>query len=561
MGRMLPIGIQDFEKLRHDGYVYVDKTSYVHRIASISTPFFLIRPRRFGKSLLVSTLKYYLAGRRDLFEGLAIEKLVGEVPGAWEGSPVFHLDFDGANYAEDRLEDVLGTQLARWERDLGLERVAVGLGDRFYDVLCAAHAQTNKRCAVLVDEYDKPLLDAMGNPAVLERNRAILKGFFSVIKKADAHLRTVFITGVTKFSKVSIFSDLNNLRDISLSAEFAGMCGITEEELVSTFGPELEAFARAKRMDGETCLSALREKYDGYCFHPDGPFVSRVLAGDESPVDLERDGDVRLNTRVYNPYSLLNALTELRLGSWWFGTGTPTFLVRRLREEAFDPRKLVDETIYATEARLSDYRIDDPDIVPLLYQAGYLTIKTHDEHADEYVLAVPNAEVEFGMLGQLIPTYAPGYGSLRGTDVLTLRRHVEAGDTDGIRRVLTALFASIPYTQGNDPFEHYFQAVIWLVFTLLGQYVRCELHTASGRIDCVVETRSCVYIFEFKRDGTTVEALDQIEERGYAAAFEADARRLYLVGCVFDSQTRQLVGWEVHARDEVLGDLPVSGLT
>ncbi len=525
MKRKLPIGIQSFEKLRTDGFVYVDKSAYIHELACSGVPVFLSRPRRFGKSLLVSTLRAYFEGRHDLFGGLEIERLEGDGPGSWVARPVFHLDLTGQEYSTVALEDALREQLGRWERTYG-SAGAITLGGRFQDLLEAAHAQTGHRVAVLVDEYDKPLLDAMADEGLLEHNRAVLKGFFSVLKKADEHLKFVLITGVTKFSKVSIFSDLNQLRDISLSRHYAAICGMTEEELLRGFGPELGAVAEELGTDSEGCLAALRAKYDGYCFHPGGP---------------GREGSGR---RVYNPFSLLNALEERRLGSYWFETGTPTFLVRRMRDAGLDPRRLTDGTIYATERRLSDYRADDPDPVPLMFQAGYLTIGAADQRGGRYALSVPNGEVRDGLVESLLPTWAPGYSESRGTDVFTLLDLVDAGDTEGMRDVIAALFASVPYTRADDPFENYFQAILWLVFALLGRYVSCEVRQARGRVDCVVEAREHVYVIEFKRDGTAAEALAQAEARGYAAPFAADRRELHLVGCAFDSRTRLLSDWE-----------------
>jgi hypothetical protein len=273
-------------------------------------------------------------------------------------------------------------------------------------------------------------------------------------------------------------------------------------------------------MDSTECLEALRAQYDGYCFHPDGP-------GED-------------NRMVYNPFSLLRALKERRLGSYWFQTGTPTFLVHRMQEAKFDPKRLTDGTIYATEARLSDYRGDDPDPVPLMFQAGYLTIAALNDRTGRYTLTVPNGEVRYGLVESLLPVWAPGYEESRGTDVFALLDYVEAGDTDGMRRLLEALFASIPYTRADDPFENYFQAVLWLVFTMLGRYVTCELHQATGRMDVLIETAGHVYVMELKRDGTAADALAQIEANGYAEPFSADPRQVHRVGCAFDSRTRLL---------------------
>ena len=524
MARKLPIGIQSFEDIRKDGYLYVDKTAYVYQLAHEGKPYFLSRPRRFGKSLLVSTLHAYFEGRRELFEGLAIEALESDGPGAWQAYPVFHLEFTGGNYTlEDGLESKLNSLLSDYEDAWGIANDNREFGDRFSRLLKAAHAQTGHRCVVLVDEYDKPLLESMDNPALEERNRAALKGFYSTLKGADEHLRFVFLTGVTKFSKVSIFSDLNQLRDISLDSDYDAICGITEKELLATFGPELEAMAE-KRDEGENeCLAALRGQYDGYCFNPDGP---------------------EAGSKVYNPFSLLNALQTKRMDSYWFATGTPTFLVKRMKQANLDPRRLVDGTIRVTAQRLMDYRADDPYPVPVLYQTGYLTIQDYNAATRLYSLVVPNGEVEQGLVESLIPAFVPGYDESRGIDLPSLMGCVETGDTAGMRRILEALFASIPYTQADDPFENYFQTVIWLVFTFLGYSAHCEIHQAQGRADCIVETREHVYVIEFKRDGMAAEALAQIEERGYATPYAADSRELHLIGCTFDSKTRMLADWQ-----------------
>ena len=520
MPRKLPIGIQGFEKLRKGGYLYVDKTAYVYRLAQEDTPYFLSRPRRFGKSLLVSTLRAYFEGKRELFQGLALEALEGDGPDAWQARPVFHLEFTGGNYTiEGGLESRLDAMLRRFEDAWGITGEGFSYDDRFRNLLESANAKTGHRCVVLVDEYDKPLLDVIDNPALEERNRATLKAFYSTLKGADEHLRFVFLTGVTKFSKVSIFSDLNQLRDISLNRSYAAICGITEDELLATLDPEIDGLAKCLGMDHDECLDALRAQYDGYRFHQAGP-------------------------AVYNPFSLLNAFADGELGSYWFSTGTPTFLAKRMRAFDFDPSSLTDGTLACDEDRLMDYRADDPDPVPLLYQTGYLTIRGYDARMREYSLEVPNAEVKWGLLKSLLPEWAPAFGSRRGIDMLSLRRAAEAGDTAGMRRILEAIFASIPYTRDGDPFENYYQAVVWLLFTMLGYYVATEVHQAKGRADCIVETRDHVYVIEFKRGGTAAEALAQIGECGYAAPYAADPRELHLIGCAFDPKTRTLADWE-----------------
>jgi len=345
MAGKLPIGIQSFEKVREEGYLYVDKTAFVYRLAHEGAPYFLSRPRRFGKSLLVSTLRAYFEGRRELFSGLEIERLEGEGPDAWAPHAVFHFDFTGRNYLEEgALEAALDSHLARWEAEWGIESGGPGgrlLGDRFWNLLAAAHARTGRRCAVLVDEYDKPLLEAMDDPALQDRNRAVFKSFFGVLKGADEHIRFAFLTGVTKFSKVSVFSDLNQLRDISMVKEYAGICGVTSDELVGVFSDEVDGLAEEMGLARGKCLERLEAMYDGYCFCAGGP-------------------------HVYNPFSLLNAFADRKLGSYWFESGTPTFLVRKLREIAFDVRKLTDGTLWASGGAISDYRAENPDPLPLL---------------------------------------------------------------------------------------------------------------------------------------------------------------------------------------------------
>ncbi|MBR1437102.1 MAG: AAA family ATPase, partial [Synergistaceae bacterium] len=397
------------------------------------------------------------------------------------------------------------------------------LGLRFRYVVLEAYRQTGKRVVILVDEYDKPLLEVMDKLEFEERNRYIFKGFFSSLKKLDKYIKFVFITGVTKFEKVSIFSDLNQLRDISFSKEYAGICGITEQEMHEYFLPEILAVAEEQGLSTEECFTQLKQKYDGYHFHQNG-------------------------VGVYNPFSLLNAFADKAFGSYWFSTGTPTFLVNRITNTDFDVKKLTDSSLYADEQILSDYRADNPDLVPLLYQTGYLTIVGFDSSSGEYTLSFPNNEVKYGFLKSLIKGYSPKYGSSSGKNVFALKRHAETGNLDGIKDVLTALFSSMPYstTKKKDPIEHYFQSMFFLIFTLLGELIECETHSANGRADCIITTKKFIYIFEFKINGKAEEALKQIDEKGYALPFAAEyERKLYKIGVVFDSKKRTLKDWKV----------------
>ena len=516
MGK-LPVGIQSFEKIREEGYLYIDKTRYVYDLVHSSVPFFLSRPRRFGKSLLISTLKAYWEGKKELFSGLEIEKQED----AWKSYPVFHFDFNGVNYQEKgALEHKLDYQLQVYEEQLGLKRTDFMLGDRFARVIKAAKEQTGLRCVILVDEYDKPLLDLLGKPELQEHNKEVFKGFFSTLKSFDEYIQFIFITGVSKFHKVSIFSDLNQLTDISLSKKYAGICGITEEELRNEFRSEVEALAKEQNTSVDECLQGLKRMYDGYRFHQNA------------------EG-------VYNPYSLLSAFFACELGSYWFETGTPTFLLHKLRESHFDIRKFTDRTIYASEAVLRDYTGDMQDPVPLLYQTGYLTITEYDNERRRYTLCFPNEEVKYGFLESLMPIYAPKATAGNGLDIFSLDEYIENGELDRIKDYFIALFASIPYSFESNPFEHYFQTIIYLVFTLLGKLTSCELHTFTGRIDCKVETMNYIYLFEFKRDDTAEAALKQIDSKDYALPFKADSRKLYKIGVSFDSATRKLVNWKV----------------
>lgn len=516
----LPVGIQDFEGLREDGYIYVDKTEYIYRLVHEGKPYFLSRPRRFGKSLLLSTIKAYWEGRKDLFSGLAIEKMEESNPDAWKSYPVFYFDFNGEDYEEATIEEVLDQHLSEWEEIYGDQYRDRTLGYRFEKLLEKAYQKTGLRAVVLVDEYDKPLLEAIENEELEQHTKKVFKGFFSRLKKADKFIRFIFITGVSKFHKVSIFSDLNQLNDISLDEDYACLCGITEKELTAYFSEEIRTVAERRGITAEECHDTLKRQYDGYHFYP----------GAEG---------------VYNPYSVLKSLFSKDFGSYWFETGTPSFLVKKLRESEFDVRKFTDRTLYASDGMLKDYTGDSLDPLPLLYQTGYLTIADFDRVGREYTLTFPNEEVKYGFVECLIPEYISDCGAGSGKDIFTLRRYVEQGNLEQIKNVLTALFANINYTLESDPFEHYFQAVIYLVFTLLNKFVMCEMHTYTGRIDCKVETGDYVYLFEFKRDDTAEAALQQIEDKDYALPFAADSRTVFKIGVAFDSASRKLVDWKV----------------
>ena len=522
-GKMkLPIGVQDFEKLREDGFMYADKTAYIYKLVHNGKQYFLSRPRRFGKSLFLSTLRAYWEGKQELFKGLEIAKLEADDPGAWQKYPVFYFDLNKDNFTRDSaLEDVLDKHLKEWEQIYGDEHKDGPLSARFQYLLVKATEQTGRRAVVLVDEYDKPLLEVMGDNDLEEHNKAVFKGFFSALKSYDGYLKFVFLTGVTKFSKVSIFSDLNQLYDISMTKDYDGICGITEAEMKRDMMPCIEEMARSNDMTVDECLAELKKMYDGYHFHQDS-------AG------------------IYNPFSLLNAFSNKEFGYYWFSTGTPTFLIERLKESDFDAKRFTGNDVYADGNILSDYRADNTDPIPLFYQTGYLTIKDYDRRRRRYTLGYPNDEVMYGFIESLAPTYLHDKSGYSSTDIYTIDEYIEKGDTDRVRDIFTALFARLPYTTDERPVEQNFQNVIYIVFMLLGRFVQTEIHSAKGRADVIVETEEYIYIFEFKRDSSADEALQQIEDKSYAAPYAADKRQLIKIGVNFDSKERTVDGWEVR---------------
>ena len=391
--KKLPIGIQGFEKLRTDNFLYIDKTEYIYELVHNNVPYFFSRPRRFGKSLLLSAMKAYWEGKKDLFCGLSIEKLEKDNSNAWKKYPVFYFDFNGDSYTKTSIEKVLDGMLCDWEEIYGDRYRNRTLGERFQKLLELAADKIGERCVVLIDEYDKPLLDTSEDKELQNHIQEVFKGFFSVLKKADNVIQFIFITGVSKFHKVSIFSDLNQLKDISLTKQYAGLCGITDDELKSYFENEIRTLAQEQNLTVEACLSKLRQTYDGYHFYPN-------------------------EAGVYNPYSLLNALADKEFGSYWFETGTPTFLIKKIREGSFDIRKLSDRTLYASEGMLKDYTGEGADAVPLLYQTGYLTIVDYDRNGHEYTLSFPNDEVKYGFIENLMPEYVPDSAAGSGNDIL-----------------------------------------------------------------------------------------------------------------------------------------------
>ncbi|MDD7409537.1 MAG: AAA family ATPase [Anaerovoracaceae bacterium] len=520
----LPIGIQSFENIRRDGYVYIDKTSYINKLANSGKVYFLSRPRRFGKSLFVSTLEAYFRGQAELFRGLDIEKTEDKKPEdeRWIEYPVIKFSLSGGDYNSPKgLSETLSYYLRSFERQMGIEHDdSLDLPNQFRYCIESAFEMTGRRVVVLVDEYDKPLLETMTvNEKQEDRNRILFKGVFSVLKDMDSYLKFVFFTGVTKFSKVSIFSDLNQLRDISLLPDYSGICGISEAELVENLKVEIQATAEHNGFSYDECMQRLAEMYDGYHFSADS------------------DG-------MYNPFSILNALADGNFGNYWFETGTPTFLINKLRASSYDAKDMLDG-LRISERSLSDYRPENPDPVPLFYQSGYLTIKSWNPRFRTYILDFPNDEVKNSFLEDLLPLEFNIESRSASSILEKFVNALEAGKTDDFMLILQSLFAGIPYAEGNVPFqEREWRNQMYLVFTLIGAYVKTEIHSAVGRCDCIVETSDYVYVMEFKTDSDPAKALVQIEEKQYAIPYVSDSRRIIKVGATFSSEGKGLMNWK-----------------
>ena len=517
-----PIGIQSFEQIREDGFVYIDKTALLYDLLTKGKIYFLSRPRRFGKSLLISMLENYFLGRKELFRGLAIDSLEKE----WAEYPVFHIDFNGNNFTSPlELKKVIETFVAKSEEKYGKDSLAETYGTRLSYVFEKAHEKTGRRAVVLIDEYDKPLLDVMntgitspiveGEIKTLEDfNREILKGFYSVFKLADKHLQFVLLTGVTKFSQVSVFSGFNQPKDISYDARFDALCGITKDELITVFKDQIKELGDANGMTEEQAIAKLKRKYDGYHFS-------------------------KQKNDIFNPFSILNCFDSMDFRDYWFATGTPTYLMRLLADNHVNINELAGKEYPAAE--FVDYKATKQKPLPMLYQSGYFTIKGYNQRRDTYLLDFPNEEVRSGMVTALSSDYF-GDSNSPSTWLNDVSDSLEAGDLDKFKLQLTSFLANISYRfqrkQDGRECERHFQYTFYLIMQMLGRYnTYVEKDTSQGRIDCVLECPDFVYIFEFKLNSTAEQALKQIEEKEYALPYAADSRKVYKVGISFSSET------------------------
>lgn len=510
--RNLPIGIQNFEKLRKEDYLYVDKTALIYELATTGSYYFLSRPRRFGKSLLLSTLHAYFEGKRELFEGLAIEELEQN----WTQYPILHLDLNTEQYnTPEVLPNKLNTQLTQWERLYGRDESEMSLSTRFEGIIRRACEKTGQRVVILVDEYDKPMLQAIGDEALQESYRNTLKAFYGALKSMDGCIKFAMLTGVTKFGKVSVFSDLNNLFDISMLRTYHDICGINEEEIDTYFIPYIKRLAEEQEMTEEEVKETLKRKYDGY------HFTHRTKG-------------------IYNPFSLLNTFQRNEFGSYWFETGTPSYLVYLLKQHDYNLEQMAN--VHTTEDVLNSIDASSTNPVPVIYQSGYLTIKGYEPRFKMYELGFPNEEVEEGFIQYLLPYYSSVNKVEAPFQIQKFVDEIESGQTDKFIARLRSFFADTPYELVKN-LENHYQNVLFILSKLLGFYVQAEYHTSQGRIDMVLQSADYTYVLEFKLDGTAEEALQQISDKAYTLPFETGNRKVIRIGLNFSSQTRNVEKW------------------
>ena len=509
-----PIGIQNFEDLRNNNCVYIDKTELIYKMTHSEKVYFLSRPRRFGKSLLVSTLEAYFQGKKHLFEGLAMERLETE----WTEYPVLHMDFSVSKYTEASvLREVLNIQITRWERIYGKDPDERTFSTRFEGVIQRAYQKTGKQVVVLVDEYDSPLLDTNADSELQKELRNIVRDFFSPLKKNGHYLRFLLLTGISKFSQLSIFSELNNLQNISMRDEYSTLCGITETELLTQLQSGIQCMADANNETYEEACAHLKKQYDGYHFSKNCE-------------------------DIYNPFSLFNALNAREYKNYWFSTGTPTFLIELLQNVQFDVRMMDGMTAMDDQFDAPTEVITDP--IPVLYQSGYLTIKDYDPMFKTYTLAYPNSEVRYGFTEALLPRYVHRFPRENTFYIVSFLQDLMKGDIESCLERTRSFFASIPPDLENKTEKHY-QTIFYLLFRLMGQYVDVEVKSAIGRADVVLKLANAIYVFEFKYDSTPEEALAQIDSKQYTIPYQSDGRRVVKIGVNFDSATRTIGDWKI----------------
>ena len=516
--KLYPIGIQTFERIRKEDKLYIDKTEYIYRMAHTSgTYFFLGRPRRFGKSLLVTTMQSYFEGKKELFKGLAIENLEKE----WTEYPVLHFDMSGRKHMDkEQLEEYLDYRLQEEEKKWGVTKPVKGANNRLIDLINTAYEKSGKQVVVLIDEYDAPMLDVVHEKEQLDMLRNMMRNFYSPLKYSEAKLRFVFLTGITKFSQVSIFSELNNIINISMNDEYAGICGITKEELLTQMSEDIDELAKSQELTREETIAELKENYDGYHFSAKSP-------------------------DVYNPFSLLNCFSTREFGSYWFSSGTPTYLIKMMRKFKVMPTNI--SRMYAKSSAFDAPTENMTAITPLLYQSGYLTIKGYDKFSKLYTLDLPNKEIKVGLFDSLLPNYLEGMFAQNG-DVAIAQMSVliRQDNMDGALQLLQTFLGTVPYCNVTN-YEGHYQQMLYIIFSLLtGYVVDVEVHTPKGRLDIVMLTHTRLYIIELKLNKNAQAALQQINLKNYAQRFALCGKPVSKVGINFDSSTGNIEDWVIE---------------
>ena len=511
-----PLGVQTFEKVISEDLLYVDKTQYIYSLTQNYRYVFLSRPRRFGKSLLASTLHSYFAGKKELFKGLAIEKLETE----WAEHPVLHFDMSTAKHMDkETLEQELSGKLSDYEKIYGKSDPGkTKLNQRLECLIVHAYEKTGRQAVVLIDEYDAPLLDVVHEDELLPQLRQVMRNFYSPLKACDPYLRFVFLTGITKFSQMSIFSELNNLKNISMMPEYASICGITEEELTAQLADYVEAIAESQGKTHEEALRLLKQNYDGYHFCWPSP-------------------------DIFNPFSLLNALSDKRVDSYWFASGTPTYLIEMMRKFGVAPSQIGRNRAMASAFDAPTERMTS--LTPLLYQSGYTTIKDYNPISGLYTLDIPNKEIRIGLMESLLPNYVQSAANEGLTAIADMYMALLEGDLDGMLRQLQQFLLTVPYCD-NTNYEGHYQQMLYVIFSLLGRYVDVEVRTATGRVDMVMQAFGKLYLFELKLNRSAAAAMQQINLNDYPARFSQSGLPIVKVGINFDTATRTLSDWVIE---------------
>ena len=514
--KRLPVGIQTFSNIIEDDMLYIDKTEYVWNMIHLSKYIFLSRPRRFGKSLLISTLQAYFEGRKELFKGLFIETVEKE----WTEYPVLRFSMaSGKHMEKDQLERYLGNRLAEYEKKYGITNPATDNNDRLTALIQAAYKKTGKKVVILIDEYDAPLLDVVHEDTQLPMLRNVMHNFYSPLKDCDPYLQFVFLTGITKFSQLSIFSELNNLTNISMYPEFAGICGITKEEVLTQMQEYTERLARVNEWTIEESINQLKQQYDGYHFTWPSP-------------------------DIFNPFSLLNAFNVNRIENYWFSSGTPTYLIEMLRKFNVVPSKIGGGKVLASAFDAPTENMKN--ITPLLYQSGYITIKDYNKATKLYTLDIPNTEIRVGLMDSLLPNYVHEYCVEGGTTIGYMYLALLNEDLDEMFRLLQTYLLTVPYCDNANSEGHY-QQLLYVIFSLFGRYVEVEVHTPTGRVDIVMKTAKALYLFELKLNMSAQAAIKQIDLKDYSSKFALSGLPIVKVGINFDPERRTICDWKVES--------------